>query len=490
MKRTNRQLYFFGILGVLCLMQACKVGQKYKQPDLQMPDHFRGDSTLSPVADSVSIAEIKWRDFFHDSTLNALIDTALRLNYDVKTALLNIEIANRQLLQNKANYLPTLSADIATMNKQWRSANFNSGPSTRWYDKKGEEAPKNMYSYVSQFGTQLNFSWEIDIWGKIGNNNDKLRAQYLSTHEARKAIQTQLISDVATGYFNLLMLDAKIEVARRNVRLNDSTLHMIKLQYTSGEISALAIQQTESQRLLAESLVPELEKQILIQENSLRLLTGRLPDSVERSKNVEGIFGNKEHLGISLGAPLDIVRSRPDIRTAELSLIAANADMNINQAMRYPTLALGGALGVNSMLPQNWFNIPGALLGNVTGSLSAPIFKNRTLKTNYEVSKLRREQAEIGLQQTVLSAVNEVSNAIITVSKQDQQLDYAKRRVANSQLAVRNASLLFRSGYATYLEVITAQSNALTSDLALVELEQKQLDAYVNLYRSLGGGWK
>ncbi|MFZ4862645.1 efflux transporter outer membrane subunit [Sphingobacterium sp. Mn56C] len=490
MKKYNTLLPLLGILTILILLHGCKVGQKYKQPQLQLPERFRTDSTLTNADDTLGIAEIKWRDFFQDSTLIALIDSALHFNYDMKTALLNITIAQRQLLQNKANYFPTVTADIASANKQWRSSDFNSGPSTRWYGHKGKDAPEDMYTYVSQFGTQLNFSWELDIWGKISNNSDKLNAAYLNTHEARKAIQTKLITEVAQGYFNLLMLDAKIEVARRNVQLNDSTLHMIQLQYASGEISALAIQQTESQRLLAESLVPELEKQMLIQENTLQLLTGRLPDRVSRIKDFDGIFGNKENFDLSLGSPVAIVRNRPDIRSAELALISANADANINQALRYPTLALGGALGVNAMLPKNWFNIPGALLGNVSGSLTAPIFKNRTLKTNYEVAKLNREKAELGLQQTVLEAVNEVSNAIITVSKQHQQLDYAKKRVNNAQLAVRNAGLLFRSGYATYLEVITAQSNALNSDLALVELEQKQLEAYVNLYRSLGGGWQ
>lgn len=193
---------------------------------------------------------------------------------------------------------------------------------------------------------------------------------------------------------------------------------------------------------------------------------------------------------ISLGAPLDILRNRPDIRRAEFQLISANAQANIQQAMRYPSLTLGGALGVNAMLPQNWFNIPGALLGNISGGLTTPIFRNKTLKTRYEVAKLERDKAEVNLQKRVLEAVNEVSNAIVTVDKQREQLDLAQQRVDNAQLAVRNAGLLFKSGYATYLEVITAQSNALNSDLALVELKREQLEAFVDLYRALGGGWQ
>jgi NodT family efflux transporter outer membrane factor (OMF) lipoprotein len=284
------------------------------------------------------------------------------------------------------------------------------------------------------------------------------------------------------------MLDAKIEVAKRNVQLNDSTLRMIKLQYEAGEITALAIQQTQSQRLLAASLVPEIEKEIVIQENALQTLTGKLPDSIKRGTSYEHLFA--ESKDISLGSPIEIVRNRPDIRSSEFQLMAANANANIQQAMRYPSLTVGGVLGVNSMLPKNWFNIPGALLGGITGNLTTPIFKNKTLKTQYEVAKLERDKAEIQLQQKVVEAVAEVSNAVVTVDKQREQLSLAKERVDNAHLAVKNAGLLFKSGYATYLEVITAQSNALNSDLDLVELRQQHLDAFVDLYRALGGGWR
>ncbi len=485
--KKNKYYLLISFCLILIGVQSCKVGEKYTRPDLHLPSQFRGD-TLDYFGDTTSISQIAWKDFFHDSTLLALIDSGISNNYDIKTALLNTRIANLQLLQNRANYLPTVDATIASANKQWRSKEFGSGPSAKWYDRHQKEASENMFTYLSQFGTEVRFSWELDIWGKISSQRDQLMAEYLDTHEARNAVQTNLISSIAKGYFNLLMLDAKIEVAKRNVQLNDSTLRMIKLQYEAGEITALAIQQTESQRLLAASLVPELEKEIAIQENALRTLTGQMPAHVQRINSFEHLIA--ENQDISLGSPLEIIRNRPDIRSAEFGLIAANANANIQQALKYPTLSIGGSLGVNAMLPKNWFNIPGALLGGITGDLATPIFKNKTLKTNHEVAKLEREKADLTLQQTVLEAVSEVSNSIITVEKQREQLEFAKKRVANSALAVRNSNLLFRSGYATYLEVITAQSNALSSELDLVELRQQHLESYVDLYRSLGGGWK
>ncbi|QBR12889.1 efflux transporter outer membrane subunit [Sphingobacterium sp. CZ-2] len=477
-----------GFIG-LCLLiaQGCKVGEKYTQPTLHLPDQFRGD-TLSYFADTSSISNISWKDFFHDPTLKELIDSALVNNYDMKTALLNIEIASKQLRQNKYNYLPEVDATIGSMNKQWRSKDFGSGPSSKWYEKHGTKASENMFTYLSQFGSEIGFSWEIDIWGKISNAKDQLNAEFMNSQEVRNAIQTNLIANVAKGYFNLLMLDAKIEVAKRNVTLNDSTKKMLELQYQAGEITALGIQQTESQRLIAASLVPELEKEILIQENALQVLTGKMPDGIERGTSFEHLFA--ENKDISLGSPIDILRNRPDVRGAELELIASNANANIQQAMRYPSLSLGGEFGVNAMLPKNWFSIPGALLGGIGANLTAPIFKRKSLKTKWEVAKLERDKAELSLQQTVVEAVSEVSDAVITVEKQREQLEYARLRVENSQKAVQNANLLFKGGYATYLEVITAQSNALNSDLALVELRQEHLESYVNLYRSLGGGWR
>ena len=482
---TLKQLVY--ITAVLVSLSACKVGKRYVQPELNLPESFRGD-TLTYQQDTITFAQVSWRDFFNDPQLIALIDTALVNNYDMRTALKNIEIANRNLRQNKLEYLPSVDANIASVNRQFRSKDFYGGPSSGWYGNRDKEAPDNLFNYQSQFSSGLEFSWELDIWGRIANQQDILKSDFLDSYEAKNAIQTRLVADIAKGYFNLIMLDAQIEVAKRNLQLNDSTLRMIRLQYDAGEITALAIQQTESQRLVAASLIPELEKEIALQENALNVLIGEMPNIVTRGFQIDSLMNTKNN--ITLGTPLEIVRNRPDIKSAEYALIAANADMNIQQIMRYPQLSLSGVFGVNAMLPKNWFNIPGALLGGVVGGLTTPIFRNGRLKNQWEVAKIEREKAELELQKTVMEAVHEVSNAVITVEKQKEQIELTRRRVENSELAVRNASLLFMSDYATYLEVITAQSNALDSELALVDIRQKQLEAYVDLYRALGGGWQ
>lgn len=487
--RINNIILFIKILICSLLIFGCKVGQKYQTPDLHLPSEFRGAIEFKGIESDSSFATIIWNEVFNDQDLIALIDTALKNNFDMRIALKNIEIASRNLRINKLEYLPSIEANIGTINKQYRSEDFYGSPSSKWYAENGKEPPKSLSTYQSQFATGLAFSWELDVWGRIAQQGDILKSDWLDSKESKHAIKSQLIADIASGYFNLLGLDAQIEVARQNLKLNDSTLRMIQLQFEAGEITALALQQTESQKLVAASLIPELEKQIIVQENALRLLIGEMPDAIVRRKSLNDSLINYSDK-ISLGAPLEIIRNRPDIRKAEYNLISANAEMNISQIMRYPQLSLSGVFGVNSMLPKNWFNIPGALLGGVVGELSAPIFKNKKLKNKYEISKIEREKAELALQQQVLEAVSEVSNTINTITKQSEQLILTEKRVENSQLAVKNASLLFKSGYATYLEVITAQSNALKSDLDLVSLKQKQLSSFISLYRALGGGWK
>lgn len=477
--------HFYLILALLLLASGCKLGKDYTRPETQLPPAYRSGSSLT---DSVSLADIPWRKFFDDSTLIDLIDTALVHNYDIQKAIKNIEIANQYVRRSKAAFFPQVEAE-AGVNQQRRSEHFYSSPSSGWYGERGpgENAPDALYNYQSQYYTVFGASWEIDFWGKLRRQKEGTIANYLQTDEARKAIQTSLIAAIADGYYNLLMLDAQMEVAQRNLRLNDSTLNIVKLQYAAGEVTALAILQTESQMLIAASLIPSLEQEIAIQENTLMALTGQMPDGILRSSSLTSLPTDEV---FTVGVPLHLMRNRPDVRSAELSLMAANAEVGVAQAMRYPSITISANVGLNAMLPQNWFNIPGSLLGGFIGGITQPVFSGRRLKTQHEVAKLERDKAELNLHQALLDATTEVSNALIRVQKLAERHEISEQRVATSQLAVENASLLFRSGYASYLEIITAQSNALNNELDLTSIKQQQLLAKVELYRALGGGWK
>lgn len=486
----KRITWHTGLLVMVCslLISSCKVGRDYVRPETGLTDTFRGASNTDGIDDTVNIADIPWSDFFTDSMLTMLIDSAIANNFDMRVALKNIEIANQSLRQSRAAFFPEMGSELAGTNHQWRSRDFYSSPSSGWYDREDRgTAPENLYMYQSQYFSSISVSWELDIWGKLRRQKEGALAEYLQTYEARKAIQTGLVAAIAEGYYNLLMLDAQLEVAERNLRLNDSTLQIVKLQRDAGEVSSLAIQQTESQMLVAASLIPQLEQEIAIQENALLALTGRMPDSVYRSSALTDWRMQDTY---DAGVPLQLLANRPDVREMELALRAANAEVGVAQAYRYPTLTIDASGGLNAMLPQNWFNIPGALFGGIISGVTQPIFSGRRLKTQHEIAKLERDKAEISFQQTVMDAVHEVTNALLMIDKLNEQHDIAEQRVATAQLGVKNANLLFKSGEATYLEVITAQGNALNSELDLVSIKQEQLNAKVTLYKALGGGWK
>jgi len=474
---------FLVTIGLLVTLSACRVGKDYQRPELNLPDSYRNGPA---TADTTSIGDIPWDEFFKDSTLLALIDTAIVYNYDLQRALKNIEIADQINREARAQYLPDINANIATFDRSYRSENFYSGATAKWYEENGKEPPKNMYNYTPQNSSGLSLSWELDIWGKIRRQNESAAANYLQTQEARKLIQTQLVAEIAQGYYNLLMLDAQLEVARRNLQLTDSTLRIIQLQYDAGKTTSLAIQQTKSQRLSAQSLIPQLEREVAIQENSLHALAGQMPDSIARTGQLEDFLENS----VFAGVPLYMVTNRPDVRASELALRAANAEVGVAQAYRYPSLTISAEAGVNSMLPSNWVSVPGSLFGDLIGSITQPIFNRRKLKTDFEVAKLERDKTELDFQEDVLTAINEITNSLITLEKLREEHDITVERVEVARLGIKQSDLLFKAGRASYLEIINAQQTAIESELELVSLKQQLLLARVDLYRALGGGWQ
>lgn len=456
------------------IINACNVSRNIETPKPALPAAFRNAVTN---ADTSSIANIQWENFFTDTTLQQLIDSAIINNYDMQIALKNIESSRLLFKQTRFNYTPQVNLNVMA-NTSRPSDNSLNGLTL------GQFLGTN---HIEDYNAYLSLSWEADIWGKIRNQSKASLAQYLQTSEARKAIQTNIVSSVSQAYYNLLMLDEQLDIARRNVRLNDSTLQIIKLQLQAGQVTSLAVQQAEAQQLAATQLVPEFEQNIAIQENALRLLTGALPDKIERSTRLDQLTVAD---GISAGLPSEIVSRRPDVRSAELALNLANANVGFNKANMYPVLNITAAGGVNSFRASNWFNIPASLFGTVAGSVLQPVINRKKLKTQYEVSEIEREKVVLQFRQSVLNAVGEVSDALVKIEKLKARQAITANRVSTLQQATGNANLLFKNGLANYLEVITAQSNVLQSELELASIKRQQLSAVAELYRSLGGGWK
>jgi multidrug efflux system outer membrane protein len=283
------------------------------------------------------------------------------------------------------------------------------------------------------------------------------------------------------------MLDTQLDIAKKNLALNDSTLRIIKMQFDAGQVTSLAIQQAEAQQLVAAGLVPQLEQRINLEENALSILTGAFPKAIARA----GFLNNmKIQDQVGTGIPSVMVSLRPDVRSAELDLLRANANVGVTKASMYPTLSITASGGLNSFKADNWFKIPGSLFGLVGGGIAQPIFQRRQLRTQYDIAMVNREKSVLQFRQSVLTAVGEVSDQLIKIEKLKQQYTIAENRVKVVQSSLQNANLLFTSGLANYLEVITAQGNALQSQLDLATVKTDQLNASVELYRALGGGWK
>jgi outer membrane protein, multidrug efflux system len=457
----------------LTVLASCKVSKDIPLPQAPLPATFRNAEST----DTAGIAAIQWKTFFTDAALQNLIDSAITKNYDMQVALKNIEAAQLVAKQTKLGYLPVANLQAgASINRP--SDNSLNGLSLSQFLGK---------SYVEDYTVSLALSWEADIWGKIKNQQAKALATYLQTTEAKKAIQTNLVAYVAKGYYNLLMLDAQLAIANKNLLLNDSTLRIIKLQYDAGQVTALGVQQAEAQRLVAAQLIPLLQQNITVQENSLSILTAVQPAAIKRTGSISSI-AFADHL--SSGVPSNLVSNRPDVKTVELALSIANANTGIAKASMYPSLSVTASGGINAFKASNWFNIPASLFGTVVGGIAQPLFQRKQLKTQYELAKVEREKTVIQFRQAVLNAVGEVSDALVKTEKIKEQETVAAARVNTLQQAISNADLLFKNGMATYLEVITAQSNTLQGELELASLKKDKLNAVAELYRALGGGWK
>lgn len=464
---------YSSLLLLAVFISACKVSKDVATPKAEVPANFRNASAST---DTSSVADIQWKSFFTDATLQKLIDSAIIKNYDMQIAIKNIESAQLLFKQVKWNYVPELALNV-TANTNRPSNNSLNGLSTSTFLKT---------KHVEDYSANLALSWEADIWGKIRNQQRSALASYLQTAEAKKLVQTNIVSNVSQGYYNLLMLDAQLDIAQKNVLLNDSTLRITRLQYDAGQTTSLAVQQAEAQKLAAAQLVPQFEQNIAIQENALKILTGSLPDKIERNTILDQLAIPEN---LSAGVPSAIVSRRPDVKTSELALTIANANVGITKASLYPALTITASGGLNSFKSSNWFNIPASLFGTVAGGLVTPIFQRKQLRTQYEVAKVDREKTVLQFRQSVLNAVGEVSDALVKIEKLKTQQGIIADRVKTLQLATSNANLLFKNGLATYLEVITAQSNVLQSELDLATVKRDRLNATSELYRSLGGGW-
>lgn len=489
------QINLYLLLLALLFLVSCKLGKEYQRPDVVLQSSFAADSaraagdapattlngsaasSLTSFADTSSIADLPWAQFFSDTTLRALITKGITYNHDLLIALNRLDISARQLSQAKLLNLPSLNLAVSGQISRPSDNSLNRLSTQSFLQK----------SHVENYQVAASVAWEADIWGKIRGRKEIALRSYLQTREAVKAVQTSLVTEIAQGFYNLVMLDKQLKIAQQNLALNDSFLQATKLLKDAGNVTLLAVQQAQSQKQTTAVLIPALQQDIAIQENALQLLTGQIPGGILRNTTLTDLTIPGT---LPTGLPLSMVSRRPDVRSDELALMIANTNVGISQANMYPTLNITAGGGLESFKSSNWFNIPGSLFGLAAGTVLQPIFNKRELRTKYEVAKLEREQAVIRFRQTVLVAGTEVADALVQTDKLQEQQVLAIQQTETLQQAVNNAQSLFRSDMANYLEVITAQGNALQAELNLAFIQRSRLNAMVELYRALGGGWQ
>lgn len=457
-------------VGVATLLSSCSVSKKYSRPELETPQNYR--NTVEMTSDTISLP---YKTFFKDAHLIALIDKALDQNKDISVAMMSLRQLDLSYKQAKLGLLPTADLSISAARNYLSKTSLNGSLSEQFTGNQ----------YMDDYSATLTISWEADIWGKVAMQKESARANFFMQRENLLALRTRIVSQVAQAYYNLITLDEQLKVASRNIALSDTTLQIIKLQFKSAQTNSLAVNQAEAQKKTAELLVLLAKQNIAIQEHALSILCGSFPDSITRASTMETTpFAES----FPIGVPADMLSRRPDVRAAEYAVVVANAGTGLAKAQMYPSLRLTPSIGTNSFQFENWFDLPGSLVKNIAGNITQPIFQNKKLKTAYEIAKIEQEKSAEQFRLAVMTAVSEVSDALAKRQYANQRITLIEQKKITLQKAVNDAMLLYRSGMATYLEVIIAQNNSLQNDLEAITIQKERFDAQTDLYRALGGG--
>lgn len=456
----------FGLL-LLASTQSCKVTKNYARPDLNMPAAFENTA----VAMDSSVVEIpSYQQFFSDQKLVNLLDRVMEKNPDLLIAAENILATEAMLKSIKLNYLPDINLQINT-GVQRLSKN----------SMMGSFAGNLLFQ---EYNLAPAVSWDGDFWGKLKRQREEALSNYLSQAENRRALRVQMIAQTAQAYYNLLSLDEQLRITQEVEQNMQTTLGMLNVQFSVGDVTTIAIKQSEAQLAETRALIPEIKASIKAQENALQTLAGSYPAAVERLQS----FSNAVFkTALVKGVPADLLQNRPDVKQQELLLQAANARVGIAKAEFYPTLKITGQGGLNAIKATNWFAIPASLFGTAAAGLTQPIFNRRSIKSNYEQALHLREASVHAFRKSVLTAVEEVSTSLHNITGiQEQMAEVSNRKTAMNK-AISDAQILFKYGEATYLEVLTVQQAYFQTELANALVIQKEINSYIALYKSLGG---
>lgn len=419
----------------------------------------------------------RWDEFFADPDLRALIETSLENNQELNIRLQEIIIAKAEVRGARSEYLPQVDAGVG-VGIEKRGRHTSQGVSDERHG-----VPEHLPDF--RFG--LAASWEIDVWGKLRNAKKAANYRYLASIEAKNFVVTEIIAEIADSYWDLVALDKEIEILESNIEIQQDALEIVKLKKAAARGTQLEVQRFQAEVLKNQSLIAELERERVLVENRINFLLGRYPQHVERN---DATFMAPAPDVVATGLPSELLENRPDVRAAENTLEAAKLDTKVAKARFYPSLSIEAGVGYESFNARHLVATPQSLAYNAAGNLVAPLLNWGAIKADYQAANARQFQAVYNYERTLLGAFTDVVNQLATLENLQKRYQRLDEQVASLEEAIEVSNTLYRSAHADYMEVLLTRRDYLEAQMELIETKKQQLQALVDIYQALGGGWR
>ncbi len=451
--------YILGLAAVSFLLASCKVGKSYVRPEMKLPD------SLAVNQDSVSMADLHWQEVYTDSTLRTLLTRALQHNKDMVVAAARVKQMAAEKRISIANLLPQLNATVEA-------------------EREMENYGGHSEKFSNSFEAKALLSWEVDLWGNLRWKKVAAVADYLKSIEAQRALQMTIVSEVATAYYELVALDAELDIVRRTQQAREEGVRLARIRFEGGLTSETSYQQAQVELARTATLVPDLERRISIKENDLAFLAGEFPSRLARSKFLTEMQV-PQHLPVGLSSAL--LERRPDVRAAEQGLIAQHARVKVAYTNMFPKLTLTGKLGLESDVLKEFLESPYAL---INGLVVSPLFNMGKNRAALKGQKAAFEAETALYEKAVLNAFKEARNAIVDFNKIKEVYELRVKLERSAKNYVDLAQLQYINGVINYMDVLDAQRGYFDAQIGVSNAIRDELIAVVNMYKALGGGWK
>ncbi len=476
MKR-NIILRCIGIICIPLITGGCAPALVQKSENKTIPEDY------NKARDSANTAQVGWKKFITDAHLIALIDTALQNNQELNIIMQEIIIAKNEVQARRGAYLPFVNLKIGAGAEKPGKYTRDGAVEENLDIKSGKGFPEPLPNYL----VSADVSWEVDIWKKLRNAKKSAVMKYLSTIEGKNFMVTKLVAEIACSYNELMALDNLLETIKKYIEIQENALKIVKLQKQAAKATELAVRKFEAEVLKNKSNQYNIQQKITVKENWINFLVGRFPQTIQR--NPQG-FNDLVPDTIHAGIPSELLANRPDIKQAELELAAAKLDVKVAKARFYPAFNIVAGAGYEAFDPKFLINTPESLAYNIAGELAQPLINRYEIKAAYLNANAKQIQAVYNYERAILNAYVDVVNNLGNVSNMGKSYDQKAKQVEKLTQSISLANKLYLSARANYLEVLMTQRDALDAKMELIETKVRQMNATINLYQALGGGWK